>query len=67
MIRNLIFGTPFIERKNPMKWVGLSMQFSDNPSSNHKQISSYNKKRSEKAMEKIKEILKHDRVNTINK
>ena len=58
MIRNLIFGTPFIERKDPMKWVRLGMQFSDNPSCNHKQLSSYNKKRSEKAMEKIKEILK---------
>jgi hypothetical protein len=59
MIRNLIFGTSFIERKDPMKWVRLGMHFSDNPSSNHKQISSYNKKRSEKAMEKIKEILKN--------
>ena len=58
MIRNLIFGTPFIERKNPMKWVRLGLQFSDNPSSKHTQISSYNKKKSEKAMEKIKEILK---------
>ena len=58
MIRNLIFGTPFIERKSPMKWVNLNMNFTDNPSSNHKKISSYNKKRSEKAMEKIKEILK---------
>ena len=58
MIRNLIFGTPFIERKNPMKWVRLGMHFSDKPSCNYKQISSYNKKRSEKAMEKIKEILK---------
>ena len=59
MIRNLIFGTPFIENKDPMKWVKLSMRFSDNPPSNYEKVSSYNKKRSEKAMGKIKEILKN--------
>ena len=58
MIRNLLFGTPFVEAKNKIKWVWLGMEGADKNSNTFKPPS-YNKKSSEKATEKIKKVLKN--------
>ena len=58
MIRNFLFGTPFVESKNKIKWVWLGMKGADK-NSNTFNPPSYNKKSSEKATEKIKKVLKN--------
>lgn len=58
-VRNFLFGTPFIESKDPMKWVRLTFSFSDKQSDNCFDGPIYNKKRSEKYTKKIQDILKN--------
>ena len=55
-IKNFLFGTPFIESKDPMKWVRLGF---DTKSDNTFNGPTYNKKRSEKYTKKIQDILQN--------
>ena len=59
MIKNFLFGTPFIESKDPMKWIKLGMSFSEKKGENVFNAPSYNKERAEKYYKKIQDILKN--------
>jgi len=58
MIQSIINFITFYKKEKKINWVKFHMQFTNEPNCNHYNEPIYNKKNSEKAVEKINNIMK---------